>query len=140
MMNKEAVASGSDHPNAFPFETENPSGVPGVTQIEADVLAAIVGHVAGRVDGVARLGAGGIVRAISDTIRSTSGAKGAGVGVDAGKKEAILDLEVTIVYGHVVPTVVQAIREVIATELFNLVGLVAKEINVTVTDIEFGRS
>ena len=137
MVNEEVMVATSDHPNAFPFETENPSGVPGVTQIEGDVIAAIVGHVANRVEGVERLGTGGIVRAIADTVRSTSATKATGVGVDAGKKEAILDIEVTIAYGHVIPKVVQSIREVIANELFNLVGLVAKEINVTVVDIEF---
>ena len=137
MTSQDVVVSGGDHPNAFPFETENPSGVPGVTQIEGDVIAAIVGHVASRVEGVERLGAGGIVRAIADTVRGTSANKAAGVGVDAGKKEAILDIEVTIAYGHVISKVVQSIREVIATELYNLVGLVAKEINITVVGIEF---
>ena len=137
MVSKEVITNSSDHPNAFPFETENPSGVPGITQIEGDVIAAIVGHVASRVEGVERLGAGGIVRAIADTVRSTSATKATGVGVDAGKKEAILDLEVTIIYGHVVPKVVQSIREVVANDLYNLVGLVAKEINVTVVGIEF---
>ena len=137
MVNQEVATTSSRHPDAFPFETENPSGVPGVTEIEGAVIAAIVGHVAGRVEGVERLGAGGIVRAIADTVRSTSANKATGVGVDAGKKEAILDLEVTIAYGHVIPTVVQAIREIIAKELYDLVGLVAKEINVTVVGIEF---
>ena len=137
MESNDVMATTSDYPNAFPFQTENPSGVPGLTQIEGDVLAAIVGHVASRVEGVHRLGAGGIVRAIADTVRSTSATKAAGVGVDAGKKEAILDLEVTIVYGHVISKVVQSIREVIANELYNLVGLVAKEINITVVGIEF---
>ena len=137
MVSQNAGKSMTGHPNAFPFETENPSGVPGITEIEGDVIAAIAGHVASRVDGVERLGAGGIIRTIVDTVRSTSAAKAAGVGVESGKKEAILDLEVTITYGHVIPRVVQDIREAVARDLFNLVGLAAKEINVTVVGIEF---
>ena len=137
MVSQDTEMSTAGHPNAFPFETQNPSGVPGITEIEGDVIAAIVGHVAGRVDGVDRLGAGGIVRTMVDTLRSTAAAKAAGVGIEAGKKEAILDLEVTVTYGHVIPRVVQEIREVVAADLFNLVGLVAKEINVTVVGIEF---
>ena len=56
MVSQDTEMSTAGHPNAFPFETQNPSGVPGITEIEGDVIAAIVGHVAGRVDGVERLG------------------------------------------------------------------------------------
>jgi hypothetical protein len=41
--------------NAFPFETENPSGVPGITEIEGQVIAAIAGHVAERIEGVVNI-------------------------------------------------------------------------------------
>ena len=57
------------HSDAFPFSTENPSGVPGITEIEPSVIAAIAGHVAQSVEGVDRLGgSGGIVRTVADTI------------------------------------------------------------------------
>ena len=126
------------HPNAFPFETENPSGVPGITEIEASVIAAIAGHVAEGVDGVARLGnTGGIIRAVADTLRSAQSSKSTGVDVEAGKREAILDLEVVVVYGHRVPTVVQNVREAIAKTIYDQISLVAKEINVDVVGIEF---
>ena len=122
----------------FPFYTENPSGVPGVTQIEASVIAAISGHVARKVEGVSRLGAsGGIVRAVTDSVRSRSAAMAAGVDVEAGKKEAILDMDLIVDFGYRVPDVVQKVREEVAKELHHLVGLVAKEINVSVVGIEF---
>jgi uncharacterized alkaline shock family protein YloU len=124
--------------SAFPFDTENPSGVPGITEIEASVIAAIAGHVARSVDGVNRLGAtGGIVRTVADTVRSRSAAMSTGVDVSAGRKEAILDIDLIVEFGHSVPKVVQNVREEVAREIFNLVGLVAKEINVSVVGIEF---
>ena len=40
----------------FPSDTENPSGVPGTTDIYNEVIAAIAGHVAEEVEGVVRIG------------------------------------------------------------------------------------
>ncbi len=124
--------------NAFPFTTDNPSGVPGITEIAANVIAAIAGHVARNVEGVDRLGAtGGIVRTVADTIRSRSSAVATGVEVEAGQKEAILDINLIVTFGYNVPKVVQAVREAIAKEIHDMIGLVAKEINVSVVGIEF---
>ena len=132
------AAETAERSEVFPFSTENPSGVPGTTEIQASVIAAIVGHVAGNVDGVERLGGtGGIVRAVADTVRSKAAALSTGVDVEAGSKEAIIDIHVTVTYGFRIPLVVQHVREEIAKELHNLLGLVAKEINVTVVGIEF---
>ena len=129
------------HPDAFPFNTENPSGVPGSTKIEPNVVAAIVGHVVNSVSGVDRLGnTGGILRTVADTVRSPAAARATGVGVEAGQREAIVDLDVVMVYGHRIPNVVQEIRETVAQELFDQIGLVAKEINVGVIGIEFPSS
>jgi uncharacterized alkaline shock family protein YloU len=124
--------------DAFPFSTDNPSGVPGITEIEASVIAAIAGHVARSVEGVDRLGGtGGIVRTVADTIRSRSSALGAGIDVEAGRKEAILDIDLIVTFGYNVPRVVQNVRESIAKEIFDMIDLVAKEINVSIVGIEF---
>ena len=122
---------------AFPYETENPSGVPGATEISDGVIAAIVGHAAEQVKGVMKLGTRGLLRAVIDTARSTGAAKAAGVEVEAGRREAIFDIDLTIEYGHSIPDIVKDVRESVATELKGQVGLVAKEINVTVAAIEF---
>ena len=122
---------------AFPYETENPSGVPGVTEISDGVIAAIVGHAAEQVKGVMKLGTGGLLRAVIDTARSTGAAMAAGVEVEAGRREAIFDIDLTIEYGHSIPDIVKDVRESVATELKEQVGLVAKEINVSVAAIEF---
>ena len=123
---------------AFPFSTDNPSGVPGTTEIKANMIAAVAGHVAQSVDGVARLGTtSGVVRAVGNAIRSRSSAMGAGIDVEAGRKEAILDITIIVIYGHNLPKMVQRVQESIAKELHDMVGLVAKEINVSVAGIEF---
>lgn len=112
--------------------------MPGITEIEASVIAAIAGHVVRNVEGVNRLGGtGGIVRAVADSVRSRSSAMGAGIDVEAGRKEAILDIDLIVIFGHNVPKVVQNVREAVAKEIHNLIGLVAKEINVSVVGIEF---
>ncbi len=126
-----------DREDAFPFVTENPSGVPGVTEIEGQVIAAIAGHVAERIQGVANIGRSGLVRAVTNILTSEASGKASGVGVEAGKREAILDIDLTVTYGHSIPDVVKEVREAIANEIFDQVGLVAKEINVVVTSIEF---
>jgi uncharacterized alkaline shock family protein YloU len=122
---------------AFPYETENPSGVPGATEISDGVIAAIVGHAAEQVKGVMKLGTGGLLRAVIDTARSTGAAMAAGVEVEAGRREAIFDIDLTIEYGHSIPDIVKDVRESVATELKEQVGLVAKEINVRVAAINF---
>ena len=80
-------------PRHFPFRPRIRAGSRVITEIEPGVIAAIAGHVAKGVEGVDRLGgSGGIVRTFADTIRSRSSAMGAGIDVEAGRKEAILDI------------------------------------------------
>ena len=137
MANGEIVTAEIFHPDAFPFSTNNPSGVPSDTKIEPSVVAAIVGNVVSGVSGVDRLSnTGGILRAVADTVWSTATARATGVGVESGQKEAIIDQDVVMVYGHRITSAVQEIRETVAQELFDQIGLVAKEINVVV-GIEF---
>ena len=120
-----------------PLKTENPNVIAGDTEIADDVIAAIVGHAAEQVEGVARLGGGGVLRVLTNMARSTEDSKGAGIEVEAGKREAIFDIELTVEYGHNIPEVVKNVRETVATELKDQVGMVAKEVNITVASIEF---
>ena len=123
--------------DAFPFETSNPSRVPGVTEIEGRVIAAIVGHVADRIEGVVNIGRGGLVRAVTDILASEATSKATGVDVEAGKREAIIDIDLTVMYGYSIPNIVQEVRVAVAKDLFDQVGLVAKKVNVIVSAIEF---
>ena len=123
--------------NAFPFKTDNPSGVPGTTEIAENVVAAIVGNAAEQVAGVASIGAGNILRTVASVIESTADTKAAGVEAEVGQREAIFDIELVVQYGQSIPEVVKNVREVAALELRDQVGLVAKEVNVSVVEIKF---
>ena len=129
--------NGPEREDAFPFATENPSGVPGITEIEGRVIAAIAGHVAENIEGVASIGKSGIVRAVTSILASEATEKASGVDVEAGRRESILDINLTVTYGYSIPNIVKEVREAVAKEIFDHVGLVAKEINVVVTSIEF---
>ena len=131
------VDSKSSLNDVFPFETENPSGVPGETEIAEDVVAAIVGHAVEQVEGVVRLGTRGVLRTITGIGRSTEDSKSAGVEVEAGKREAIFDIDITVEYGYSIPEVVSNVRDAAATALRTQVGLFAKEININVAALEF---
>ena len=123
--------------DVFPFEAENPSSVPGTTNIHNGVIEAIVGHVASTVEGVARVGTEGPIPTIARLVRSTATQMASGVEAEAGRREAILDIDITVEYGHSIPDVIKRIRESVSAHLKEQVGLVAKEINIRVASIDF---
>ena len=131
------TASEKKETGTVPYKTDNPSGVPGDTEISEDVIASIVGHAAGQVEGVIRLGTSGVLRSITGVGRSTEASKAAGVEVEAGQREAIFDIELTVEYGRSIPEIVRNVREAVAAEVNEHVGLVAKEVNITVAAVEF---
>lgn len=120
------------------MSTEGTTGtIPGTTQIQEQVVAAIAGHIAEQVDGVTRIGPGGVMRAISGMAQDTAGQAATGVDVEAGQKEAIFDLDVFVEYGYSIPKIASEIREKVSSEVKNQLGLTAKEINVSVAGIDF---
>lgn len=109
--------------------------VGGETDIDDEVVASIVGVAAQEVEGIASLGTSSVRR----TIAEWGGAEGRarGVEVEMGKKEAILDITVNVIYGFSIPNIITQLRQKVATSLLEMVGLIAKEINVDVVGIEF---
>jgi len=59
------------------------------------------------------------------------------VEVEVGTIEAIVDLSLNVVYGFNIPKIIAAVRGKVASRLFDLAGLDAKEINVHIVGIEF---
>jgi uncharacterized alkaline shock family protein YloU len=110
--------------------------VGGITSIEPEVIGAIAGVAAQSVAGVASLGNASLRRTIRERFGHAE-RRARGVDVEAGRREAILDINVRVVYGYSIPQTVISVRQVVADRLLNLCGLVAKEINVRVTSIEF---
>ena len=110
--------------------------VGGTTNIEPEVIAAIAGVAARTVDGIAVLGETSLRR----TIRERVGAgerRARGVAVEVGRREVIVDISIRVVYGYSIPIIVVRAREAIAGQLLTYCGLLAREINVKVTGIEF---
>jgi len=110
--------------------------VGGTTNIEAEVIGAIAGVSAQAVQGVASLGTTSLRR----TLRERLGAaerKARGVEVEVGTREAILDINLTVVYGYSIPSIVVQVRQNVADRLLNLCGLISKEINIRVIGIDF---
>lgn len=118
-------------------ETRTRAGeVPGETVIADEVLAAIAGIAVKEVPGVSSLGTSSIRSTLAESVGGRP-RHARGVAVEAGKKEAVLDLQVTVVYGYSIPKMAVEIRNRIADKLLELAGLVAKEINIQVVAIEF---
>lgn len=110
--------------------------VGGTTNIEPEVIGAIAGLAAQSVEGVSSLGDTSLRRTIRERLGGAE-RKGRGVGVEAGRREVILDISVRIIYGYSIPRTVLEVRHVVADRLLRLCGLIAKEINVRVNSIEF---
>jgi len=53
-----------------------------------------------------------------------------------GKKEAIVDVTLGVIYGFNIPNIATDVRKKVASRLLEITGLVAKEINVDVASIE----
>lgn len=122
-----------------PLETQNTSGVEGTTEINDEVFASIAGYAARQVEGVVRVGGGGIIQSVAGRIESDSTSYARGVHVEAGRREAIFDIELVVEYGHPIPTIVDALRRRVSKEVSEQTGLTVKGVNLRVTDIQFGR-
>ena len=111
--------------------------VPGETTIDDEVVASIAGMAAMEVKGVANLGKSSIRRMMAGALGGAEGRARMGVGVEVGKKEAIVDLQLDVTYGFNIPNIVTEVRKKVASRLLEIAGLVAKEINVRIVSIEF---
>jgi uncharacterized alkaline shock family protein YloU len=110
--------------------------VGGQTDIEDEVIAAVAGVAAREVDGVASLGASNIRSTIAERVGGRE-ERARGVGVEAGRREAILDIDLRVLYGYSIPETVVKVRQNVAHRVLEICGLVTKEINVDVVGIEF---
>ena len=117
--------------------TETKHGVVGgETHIDDQVLGAIASVAAMEVEGVAGLGESSIRRSMAEVVGAAQ-SRTRGVSVEAGKKEAIVDLRVNIHYGYSIPKIVEQVRQKVSERLDSMAGLIAKEINISIVGIEF---
>ncbi|MEA3442301.1 MAG: Asp23/Gls24 family envelope stress response protein [Chloroflexota bacterium] len=109
----------------------------GETIIGDEVVASIAGMAAKEVEGVASLGKSTVRRALTEHLGGAGDKSRVGVAVEVGKKEAIVDLQLGVIYGFNIPTIIVEVRKKVASRLLEITGLIAKEINVRVVSVEF---
>lgn len=118
-------------------EQEKPEhGFAGETIIGDEVVASIAGLAAKEVEGVASLGKSSVRRAITERLGTAEGKARTGVQVQVGKREAIVDLQLGVIYGFNIPNIVNEVRKKVYSRLVEITGLIAKEINVQVVSVE----
>jgi uncharacterized alkaline shock family protein YloU len=110
--------------------------VGGETDINDDVIGAVAGVAAREIEGVASLGSSSIRQAIAERVGNAE-QRARGVAVEAGRREAILDIDLRVVYGFSIPETVIKVRQNVARRVIEICGLVTKEININVVGIEF---
>ena len=110
--------------------------VRGTTNISEEVIGAIANQAASEAEGVAKVGTSSLKRVLAERIGSAK-RKARGVDVEAGRKEAILDISVRLFYGYSIPQTMIHIRRIVADRLLKYCGLVAKEVNIKVVGLEF---
>ena len=108
----------------------------GETIIGDEVVASIAGLAAKEIKGVAGLGKSAVRRALTEHLGAADEKARLGVNVEVGKTEAIIDLQLIVVYGLSIPNIINEVRKQVAFRLMELVGLIAKEINVRVVGVE----
>ena len=116
--------------NGLTLETER-----GITTIADDVVAKLAGHVCRNADGVASMGK--TFRRLIGRVRPGEEPLTQGVNVEVGKKEVAVDVVIVVQYPNSIPTVAQAVRENVITQIEAATGLVVKEVNIEVDDLEF---
>ena len=110
--------------------------VSGETSIDDQVVATVASMATQVVDGVSSLGESSIRRTLVERA-GASQPNTRGVSVEAGRREAILDIDLRVVYGYSIPEVVINVRQSVAQRLLEVCGLIAKEINIDVVGIDF---
>ena len=87
--------------------------VGGETRINEEVIGAIAGVAAREIAGVSSLGTRSIRRTVAERVAGTE-KRARGVEVEAGRREAIVDIELRVVYGFSIPEAVISVRRNVA--------------------------
>ncbi len=118
-------------------KTENRETVKiqGGLSIDNDVIGSIAAMAATNVQGVSSLGTSSFKQVLAEKVKRRQ-RKTRGIEVEAGLKEAILDIDLKVFYGYSIRDVVRDVRFEVATKVLELTGLKAKEINIYVVGVD----
>lgn len=103
-----------------------------IVRISEDVLATVAGIAAAEVDGVAGLNGN-----VADSLLSLVGKKSpaAGVRVLEGEKGLLLEVNITLAYGHSAPRVACRVQKAVLSAVEDMTGIVPAAVNVSVVDV-----
>ena len=107
----------------------------GVTTIADDVVAKLAGQAAREIDGVASMGKS--FRRLMSRVKPGEQGLTQGVNVEVGKKEAAIDIVIVVRYGYAIPTLAQEVRENVIARVESGTGLIVKEVNIEIDDLQF---
>jgi len=107
----------------------------GITTIADEVVAKLAGQACREIDGVA--GMGKSFRRLLGRVKPGEESLTQGVNVEVGKKEAAIDMVIVVRYGFAIPSLAQEVRENVIARVETGTGLIVKEVNLEVDDLEF---
>ncbi len=110
----------------------------GSTTIADSVVTKVAGIAAQEVPGVHQLG-GSASRAIGSVTQRVGigDARTLGVNVEAGERQAAVDLTVVVEYGESIPQITQHVRSQVIKRVEGITGLEVTEVNIAVDDLHF---
>lgn len=107
----------------------------GITTVSDDVVAKLAGHACRQVEGVVGMGAS--FRRLLGRVKPGQEALTQGVNVEVGTKEAAIDMVILVQYGYPIPSLAQEVRENVITAIETQTGLIVKEVNIEIDDMQF---
>lgn len=99
-----------------------------------EVIQKIVGLTLESVDGLLAVN-GGFFSNIADKLVNNSDVT-RGIGVEVGKKQVAIDLDIVAEYQKVIPEIYEEIKTKVSKEITNMTNLEVIEVNVNVVDIK----
>lgn len=106
----------------------------GSIRIANEVVSVVAGLAATEVEGVAGM-SGGIAGGIAELLGKRNLSKG--VKVEAGEKEAAIDLYLVVDYGASIPEVAWSVQQNVERAVSSMTGLNVVEVNVHVQGVHF---
>lgn len=103
-----------------------------IVRISEDVLATVAGLAAAEVEGVAGLNGN-----VAESLLSLMGRKNpaAGVRVCEGEKGLVLEVNLTLAYGHSAPRVACRVQKAVLSAVEDMTGITPVAVNVAITDV-----
>lgn len=102
--------------------------VRGTVSIDENVVASIASYAVRDVAGVYALG--------KSNFLSFGNSNHRGVGAEVGEKQAALDLDIVVEFGHDIKEVARTVRQLIAHQVEKMAGREVVEVNIHVIDIK----